>query len=189
MKWKLLKLIGILAIAIVLFALPAIANAPAPPPMNWFVLSYPVGQQTLQGLQIAECNTATCEQPTLFIQYGECRDTGCLKPAAITTQIEDIYRFNCAENRCLLIDIVNTYSGNQTKIKDQSRWFRLIGQFSDRLRISPPVLKDPQGKNTVCAESHRTAPKSDRSPRRRSLSATWRDLIPAKTHRAYRCAH
>ncbi len=148
MKWKLLNLVGILAIAIVLFALPAIANAPAPPPMNWFVLSYPTEQPTLQGLQIAECNTATCEAPTLFIQYGECLDKGCLRQSAITSQIENTYRFNCAENRCLLLDIVNTYSGNQNRIKVQSRWFRLIGQFSDRLRISKPVLKDSREKNT-----------------------------------------
>jgi hypothetical protein len=150
MKWKLSNLIGILAIAlIVLFALPAIANAPPPPPMNWFALSYPAGQQTLQGLQIAECNTATCEQPTLFIQYGECRDKGCLKPSAITVQIENAYSFNCAENRCLLLDKVNSF-GNQPKATEPSnRWFRLIGQFTDRLRVSPPLLKDPQQNNAL----------------------------------------
>ncbi|MCA6549642.1 MAG: hypothetical protein IM566_20230, partial [Pseudanabaena sp. M152S2SP2A07QC] len=98
MKWKRVNLISILAIAmIVLFALPAIANAPPPPPMNWFSLSYSTSQPTLQGLQIAECNTATCEQPTLFIQYGECFATGCLKPNAKTSQIAKDYRFDCAD--------------------------------------------------------------------------------------------
>ncbi len=155
MKWKLSNLIGILAIAmIVLFALPAIANAPAPPPMNWFALSYPVGQPTLQSLQIAECNTATCEQPTLFIQYGECLATGCLKPDANTSQVAKDYRFECADNRCLLINEVNTFPINQPETQEQTnRWFRLIGQFSDRLRLSSPMLKDPQGKNASFAYS------------------------------------
>lgn len=153
MKWKQANLIGILAIAmIVLFALPAIANAPPPPPMNWFALSYSTSQPTLQGLQIAECNTATCEQPTLFIQYGECLATGCLKPDAKTSQIAKDYRFDCADNRCLLINKVNTFPINQPEDQDQTkkqtnRWFRLIGQFSDRLRLSSPMFKNPQEKN------------------------------------------
>ncbi|OYQ66249.1 hypothetical protein B9G53_04455 [Pseudanabaena sp. SR411] len=149
MKWKLSKLIGVLAIAmIVLFASTASANAPPPPPMNWFTFSYPVGQQTLQGLQIVECNTATCEQPRLFIQYGECRDTGCLNSSAIALQIDSSYRFNCSDNRCLLVsDLVNTFPIDRTKPQDNpNKWFRLIGQFSDRLRLSPTLLKDPKEK-------------------------------------------
>ncbi len=152
MKWNQANLIGILAIAmIVLFALPAIANAPPPPPMNWFSLSYSTVQPTLQGLQIAECNTATCEQPTLFIQYGECLATGCLKPDDKTSQIAKDYRFDCADNRCLLINEVNTFPINQPEDQDQTekqtnRWFRLIGQFSDRLRLSSPMFKNPQEK-------------------------------------------
>jgi len=151
MKWKRVNLISILAIdMIVLFALPAIANAPPPPPMNWFLLSYSTSQPTLQGLQIAECNTATCEQPTLFIQYGECFATGCLKPNAKTSQIAKDYRFDCADNRCLLIE-VNTFPIDQPETQEQSKeqtnkWFRLIGQFSDRLRLSSPMFK-PQTKN------------------------------------------
>jgi len=151
MKKKLSNLIKILVILIILslFTLPAIANAPPPPPMNWFVFSYPSGQKTLQGLQIVECNTATCEQPTLLIQYGECRDKACLEPNAITAQTRNTYRFGCAENRCLLLDTVNTYGNQQNQAKEQSKqWFRLIGQFSDRLRLSNPVLKDPQGQST-----------------------------------------
>lgn len=152
MKWKRVNLISILAIdMIVLFALPAIANAPPPPPMNWFLLSYSTSQPTLQGLQIAECNTATCEQPTLFIQYGECFATGCLKPNAKTSQIAKDYRFDCADNRCLLIE-VNTFPIDQPETQEQSKeqtnkWFRLIGQFSDRLRLSSPMFKNPQTKN------------------------------------------
>jgi hypothetical protein len=149
MKWKLSKLIGILAIAmIVLFASTASANAPPPPPMNWFTFSYPVGQQTLQGLQIVECNTATCEQPRLFIQYGECRDVGCLKSPAVALNIDKSYRFTCASDRCLLVsDLVNTFPVDRTKPQeDPNKWFRLIGQFSDRLRLSPVLLKNPREK-------------------------------------------
>jgi hypothetical protein len=150
MKWKLSNLIGILAIAmIVLFALPAIANAPPPPPMNWFKLSYSASQPTLQSLQIVECNTATCEPPTLFIQYGECLATGCLKPDANISASAKSYRFDCADNRCLLINEVNTFPSNQPKTQEKTnRWFRLIGQFSDRLRLSSPILKDSQEQNT-----------------------------------------
>jgi hypothetical protein len=149
MKWKLSKLIGILAIAmIVLFASPASANAPPPPPMNWFTFTYSVGKQTLQGLQIVECNTATCEQPRLFIQYGECRDVGCLKSPAIALNIDNSYQFNCASDRCLLVsDLVNTFPVDRTKPQENpNKWFRLIGQFSDRLRLSPTLLKNPREK-------------------------------------------
>ena len=151
MKWKLSNLIGILAIALtVLFASPASANAPPPPPMNWFTLSYPAGKQTLQGLQIVECSKATCEQPTLFIQYGECRDAGCLNSPATASQMNSSYQFSCSDDRCLLVNgFGNTFPVDKPESKDESsRWFRLIGQFSDRLRLSPPILKDPQGKGT-----------------------------------------
>ena len=156
MKWKLSKLIGVLAIAmIVLFASTASANAPPPPPMNWFTFSYPVGQQTLQGLQIVECNTATCEQPRLFIQYGECRDVGCLKSPAVPLNIDQSYRFTCASDRCLLVsDRVNTFPVDKTKPQDDpNRWFRLIGQFSDRLRLSPPKLKDSRQRTALFPHS------------------------------------
>jgi len=147
MKWKLSNLIGILAIAmIVLFSSSASANAPPPPPMNWFKFSYSAGQQSLQGIQIVECNTATCEQPRLFIEYGECRDRGCLKSPAVALNIDKSYRFNCASDRCLLVsDLVNTFPIDKTKPQDDPhKWFRLVGQFADRLRLSPTLLKDPQ---------------------------------------------
>ncbi|MFM7603256.1 MAG: hypothetical protein ACKO7R_18985 [Pseudanabaena sp.] len=156
MKWKLSKLIGVLAIAmIVLFASTASANAPPPPPMNWFKFSYPLGQQTLQGIQIAECSTATCEQPRLFIQHGECRDVGCLKSPAIALNIDKSYQFKCASDRCLLVsDLVNTFSTDKTKLQDDPhRWFRLIGQFADRLRLSPPILKDARERTALFPHS------------------------------------
>lgn len=97
----------------------------------------------MQGLQIVECTTATCEQPVLFIQHGECRDTGCLSSPAISSQRG--YRFNCFDDLCLLIgDTIGSFPIDEPQSKDKEqpkKWFRLIGQFSDRLRISPPVLK------------------------------------------------
>lgn len=153
MKWKRINLISNLTIAmILLFVLPAIANAPPPPPRNWFSLSYSTSQPTLQGLQIAECNTETCEQPILFIQYGECLAIGCLKPDARATQNSKSYSFDCADNRCLLINKVDTFPIDQLEMEEYSkeqtnRWFQLIGQFSDRLRISSPKLKNSQEKN------------------------------------------
>ncbi|MEE3720029.1 hypothetical protein V2H45_25150 [Tumidithrix elongata RA019] len=149
MKWKLSSLIGILAavciplgIAIALLvASPASANSPPPPFMNWFSLTYPSGQTTLQGLQIVDCSTATCEKPVLLIQYGECRDTGCLTSPAIFAQRGD--RFDCFDDRCLWLgSALDSFPINAPQQKDEpKKWFRLIGQFADRLRLSAPILK------------------------------------------------
>jgi hypothetical protein len=118
---RFLALVGLLFC--LLLAAPADANAPAPPNLAWFNFepSMPV-----QGVQLVECGTATCDRPTLLKQSGICRDSGCL-PAAPQLAA---HRFDCAANTCLYVE--------ESFVKPpQGPMFKLIVQ-TDRVITTPP---------------------------------------------------
>ncbi|TYQ29854.1 hypothetical protein [Pseudanabaena sp. UWO310] len=147
--WKPRKSMHILAIALMslflaisCFVNPVRANAPPLPQMNWFTLTQTSGHKTLQGLQIVECSDAKCDRPVLVVQYGECRDTGCLTNVAQASSRGE--RLDCFDDRCLLVDdILNSFPINEPPSKEPPKpLFRMIGQFSDRVRMSPPIPKN-----------------------------------------------
>ena len=110
----------------------ALANSAAPPAVVWFTLLYGTGRTPrLEGLQLVGCPTEQCEQPVLLQQYGVCQAEGCLS-SQVTLSGFDL-SFGCTENLCRATSY-NDYGGMD---------FKLVAQFSDRVRSSPVTSKLP----------------------------------------------
>ncbi len=119
------SLIGIGAfLAVLLWVIPAYANAPAPPSYAWF--EFEGLKSEVQGAQLAECRTKQCAEPILLMQSGACSDVTCLKSSPI---LSAPYRFDCASNRCLFVE--PSYTQRST-----GPYYKLLVQFSDRVRMS-----------------------------------------------------
>jgi hypothetical protein len=134
---------AILFAAIVIFLLPigaAYANSAAPPSVAWFTFDYTTVQTArLQGVQLIACLTTNCEQPVLLQQYGICKSAGCVESApTLTGWPNDI---GCATNICRSA-AYPSHGGTD---------FRLVAQFSDRVRASEVVGKLPSGYGGVSA--------------------------------------
>ena len=123
--------------AVVIFLLPvqgAYANSAPPPSVVWFSFDYKTTPPPrLLGVQLIACSTANCEQPVLLQHYGTCDRTGCLlPPPKIPGWPND---FGCAANICRSA-AYPSHGGND---------FKLVAQFSDRVRISEVVNELPAG--------------------------------------------
>ena len=120
-------------VAGVIFLLPvqvAYANSLPPPSVVWFTFDYATAQTPrLLGVQLIACTTVNCEQPVLLQQYGTCDGAGCLpSPPKLTGWSND---FGCAANICRSTAFPS-HGGTD---------FKLVVQFSDRVRISEFVKK------------------------------------------------
>ena len=123
------SLIGIWAFLAVLFwAAPGYANAPAPPSYVW--LRFEGARSAFQGAQLAECHTQKCTQPILLMQSGTCADADCLKSSPI---LSAPHRFDCASDACLFVE--PSFSP-----RSSGPYYKLIAQFSDRVRTSEAVV-------------------------------------------------
>jgi hypothetical protein len=120
---------GFWAIALSLaVAAIAHANVAAPPAYAWFTFTDTASKPVfVQGVQLAECRTMTCEQAVLLLQTGTCSASGCLRSAPVLTSPLD--RFECAENRCLYVEKV--VSDRKT-----GPYFKLIAQVASGVRSS-----------------------------------------------------
>ncbi len=110
----------------------ATANSTAPPSVVWLTFDYETAQTPrLLGVQLTACVTAGCEQPVLLQQYGTCNGAGCVtSPPKITGWG---YDFGCASRICRS-SAYPSHGGTD---------FRLVAQFSDRVRSSDAVSQLP----------------------------------------------
>ena len=110
----------------------AYANAASPPSVVWFTFDYKTAQiPKLVGIQLIGCETTNCGRAVLLQQYGTCDGVGCLAlPATLTVKPND---FGCAGNKCRSAAFPS-HGGTD---------FRLVVQFSDRIRISEVISKLP----------------------------------------------
>jgi hypothetical protein len=110
----------------------ALANSLPPPSIVWFTFEYKTAQPPhLLGLQVVACETENCEQPVLMQQYGICERDGCLKtPAKLTGEKNTL---GCAADKCR--STAFPFHGET--------YFKLVAQFSDRVRESRVTQKLP----------------------------------------------
>ncbi len=122
-------------VAVLIFLLPvkiALANSAAPPSVVWFTFDFKTASTPrLLGVQLIACLTANCEQPVLLQQYGTCDHTGCITSAPQLTGWSN--DFGCATNICRSA-AYPSHGGTD---------FKLVAQFSDRVRASEVVEKLP----------------------------------------------
>jgi hypothetical protein len=121
-------------VAVAIFLLPvniAYANS-IPYSYVWFTFDYKTAQTPqLLGVQLIACTTTNCEQPVLLQQYGTCDGAGCVTlPPQITG---GPYNFGCEANVCR----------SAAYPPHGAIDFRLVVQFSDRVRTSEVVGKLP----------------------------------------------
>jgi len=112
--------------------LVAHANSTAPPSVVWLTFDYETPQTLrLLGVQLIACATTGCEQPVLLEQYGVCDGAGCVaSPPRMTGSQND---FGCASGTCRS-SAYPSHGGTD---------FRLVAQFSDRVRSSAVVSRLP----------------------------------------------
>jgi hypothetical protein len=122
-------------LAVLIFLLPGdrvLANSTAPPSVVWFTFySKTVQSPHMQGVQLIACSTENCEEPVLLQQHGSCDRPGCvISTPKITGLTND---FGCAADICRS-SAYPSHGGTA---------FRLVVQFSDRVRISEVVDELP----------------------------------------------
>ena len=122
-------------VAAVAFLLPVgivYANSGPPPSVAWFLFDYTVNPSPrFQGIQLIACTTTECTEPVLLQQFGTCDGSDCLtSPPALTGGDND---FACAANVCRSSAFPD-HGGTD---------FKLVVQFSDRVRVSEVTGKLP----------------------------------------------
>jgi hypothetical protein len=133
----------ILAITFAVFLFPGIAsaNAPAPPPYIWFTFG---GQPPIQGMQLVGCRTALCKKPTLLVQSGVCRQSGCLTAQPL---LKTSHQFECTQDICL-------YRESSFSNLPSAPYFKLIGQFQNGVRFSQAFISDFRNPVARYSERH-----------------------------------
>ena len=117
----------VLPLLVVMFTFPvgaALANS-APSLTLWLEFEYETPEQPeLEGVQIVQCESPQCSRPTLLQGYGRCDSAACAdrEPALRASQ-----PLECRGNRCVA---VLTYANAAPSP------FKVVGQFSDRVRES-----------------------------------------------------
>jgi hypothetical protein len=126
---RVLPVVGM--IVILLLPVPvALANS-IPSLTLWLVFGDQTsGHPDLEGVQLIGCDTPECSQPTLLLQYGRCNSAGCLDGSPSLQAVQDL---QCFTGRC--VAVFYNYS------EDVSPPFRIVGQFSDRVRQSDLLEK------------------------------------------------
>ncbi len=103
----------------------ALANMAPPPSVVWLTLQFDPGlSPQLTGMQLIACPAEACVQPRLLQQYGQCQAAGCLPGPVSLSGFET--SFGCAGNLCRSTAYPN-HGGT---------YFRLVAEFSDRVRTS-----------------------------------------------------
>ncbi len=113
----------------------AVANS-MPTTTLWLAFDDQTGEQIdLEGVQLIGCDTPACDQPTLLEQYGSCDSAECLDttPSPLVAQ-----HLDCLGDRCVVV-----FQYSDTSI------FRVVAQFSDRVRESDLVLEELPYMETV----------------------------------------
>lgn len=130
--WKKTVLVFATAILCLLPVDIAYANSAPPPSVVWLTFDYKTAQPPqLLGIQLIACMTADCELSVLLQQYGTCDGVGCAKLPLI--QSDRPSEFVCAANICRSA-VSPTHGGTD---------FKLVVQFSDRVRSSDVISKLP----------------------------------------------
>ena len=115
----------LLSSALLLPTLPARANAPSPPTVVWLLFEYQTAQTPrLEGVQLVGCDSAACANPVLLQQYGRCDGDGCLPGTAVLTGYENS------------IECTNEFCRAEAWPDHGGTDFRIVAQFSDRVRLS-----------------------------------------------------
>jgi len=120
------------------FSLPGVANAPPPPSLTWLKFHYESSTSlSLQGVQLVACDAIACHHPVLLMQDGRCKNGGCLQTQPLWHEGSD--RLDCVGDTCLIaFETFRSFALGETRVDPLKKGlFRLIGQFSDRVRISP----------------------------------------------------
>ncbi len=142
--WHVARLLVILIVGFVtlmLLAPPVRADMPKTPSIVWFTFDYETSQAvTLEGVQVVICpdHKDKCEPSLLHLQYGVCDQSECLPgPPELTEPNEYDLTFECVGKICRVLSI--DYAGQYYLYPP----FKLIAQFSDRVRVSPVVERVP----------------------------------------------
>lgn len=85
-------------------------------------------QPKLEGVQILDCKTPECSHPILLKGYGTCDSEGCVNGIPILSAGQ---RLECQDDRCIA---VLAYTSQPLDPP-----FKVVGQFSDRVRESTPI--------------------------------------------------
>ena len=104
------------------------ANSLPPPSVVWLEFEFETEPAPrLQGIQLVGCESGACAQPILLQQSGECDEAGCIAPPETLTGMSN--SIGCADDICRS-SAFPSHGGSS---------FRIVAQFSDRLRTSAVV--------------------------------------------------
>jgi hypothetical protein len=102
MTWRILSRKIILCWLVIVLSMSVVtsvlANAAAPPSLNWLKFE---SKEDIRGVQIAQCRDSRCQQSLLLTQYGKCDLQGCIPGPAKSLSINPL-RIECAENLCMI---------------------------------------------------------------------------------------
>ena len=108
------------------------ANSPYPTTGMWLTFEYEIPQQPkILGVQVVGCADSGCEQTVLLQQYGSCDSSPCLTTPPEAGEWINIS--DCTNRECHFASHV--YYGTE---------FKLVVQFSDKVRVSDSAAKMPQ---------------------------------------------
>jgi hypothetical protein len=117
-----------LVIGLLLIPTPFVrADSPPPPSKMWLTFEYQTSQPVeIEGIQIIQCATQSCDNPILLQQYGVCDSGGCFSSDHRPEGLGDWYDiFECNNDKCYIAS--DLYCGS---------YFKLVVQFSDGVRTS-----------------------------------------------------
>ena len=119
---KIVAVLLIIGMTVLPFSV-ALANS-MPRVELWLEFEYETSElPELEAVQIIRCDTAECRKLTLLQQHGTCDVPGCLHSSPA---LEASQPLMCAGNRCVVV-----FWGD-----DALPPFRVVGRFSDRVRLS-----------------------------------------------------
>jgi hypothetical protein len=128
---------GVLAfvVSFLLMTTTADANAPAPPSYFWMTFQDRDAKAVnVEGAQLVECVTKTCDRPILLMKTGICTGADCLRSSPI---LSAPHRFDCVQNTCL-------YAESQFSQRSTGPYYKLIAQLGDRSKTTPAFPLDIQ---------------------------------------------
>lgn len=103
------------------------ADSPPPPSKMWLTFEYQTSQPVeIEGIQVIQCATQSCDNPILLQQYGVCDSESCFSSEHRPEGLVDWYDiFECNNDKCYIAS--DLYHGS---------YFKLFVQFSDGVRTS-----------------------------------------------------
>lgn len=86
---------------LLLIPLIALGNAPPPPPMTW--IDFQNWPESIDAVQVIECQSQQCTQPKLFAEYKKCVKSSCITPPPKDELPEEkIIQLSCKHKTCLM---------------------------------------------------------------------------------------